>query len=443
MDPLQPQEVVSVSMLNRLARATLQERFPLLWVAGEISSLTRATSGHVYFTLKDEAAQVRCAMFRNRAQLLPWRAENGQQVEVQALVTLYEPRGDYQLTVESMRRAGLGKLYEAFARLRQKLADEGLFAAERKRPLPRFPIRVGIVTSANAAALHDIVSVFARRAPHLRLILFPTQVQGETAPAQICAAIQSASGRKDIDVLIVARGGGSMEDLWAFNDEGVARAIAATSVPVVSGVGHETDATICDFAADIRAATPTAAAELVTAEWIRAAAQLGSLGAAMRGHMHSRLEARMQRLDLLARALLHPGERIERHRQTLALSASRLAASAQRALSETREHLAQLRLRLNRQRVDISPWSGQLALLGQRMTAAARRAADSRRHLLMQREAALAHLSPEATLARGYSIVRDSVGNIVRSSLQLKPGDHVDMRFAQGGATAGVVKLKQ
>jgi exodeoxyribonuclease VII large subunit len=442
MDPFLPQQVISVSVLNRLARAALQERFPLLWVAGEISSLTRAASGHVYFTLKDEAAQVRCAMFRNRAQALPWRAENGQQVEVQALVTLYEPRGDYQLTVETMRRAGLGKLYEAFARLRQKLDDEGLFAADRKRPLPRFPTRIGIVTSASGAALHDIVSVFARRAPQLHLILFPTQVQGEAAPAQICAAIRAADSRKDLDVLIVARGGGSMEDLWAFNDEGLARAVAAASLPVVSGVGHETDVSICDFVADVRAATPTAAAELITAEWVRATEQLASLGAALRTHARKGIEAKMQRADLLARGLLHPGERLKRLRQTLALCASRLAASARRTLGERGERLAQARLRLNRRRVDTAPLGGQLALLGQRLHAATRRDTEERRHALEQWATALSHLNPHATLARGYSIVRDARGNIVRSGGQVAPGDLLDLRFASGGATAGVVEVK-
>lgn len=442
MDPILPQDVVSVATLNRLVRSVLLERFPLLWVAGEISNLTRATSGHVYFTLKDEAAQVRCAMFRNRAQLLPWRAENGQQVEVQALVSLYEPRGDYQLTVETMRRAGLGKLYEAFARLRQKLADEGLFAAGRKRPLPRFPTRIGIVTSASGAALHDIIAVFARRAPHVGLVLFPTQVQGEAAPAQIIAAIRAAGGRDDLDALIVARGGGSIEDLWAFNDEGVARAVAAASRPVVSGVGHETDVTICDFVADMRAATPTAAAELVTAEWVRAAAQLASLDTALRTSARAGLEAKMQRIDLLAHGLLHPGERLARLRQALDLCASRLAAAARRRLGESSERLAQLQLRFGRRRVDVSAKAGQLALLRQRLRAAAQRGTDGRRHALEQWSSALAHLNPEATLSRGYSIARDRRGNIVRSSAQLAPGDQVDLRFGRGGATAEVIAVK-
>jgi exodeoxyribonuclease VII large subunit len=440
MDTPPSQEVISVSTLNRLARGALQERFPLLWVGGEISGLTRAASGHVYFTLKDDTAQVRCTMFRNRAQALPWRAENGQQVEVQALVTLYEPRGDYQLNVESMRRAGIGRLYEAFARLRQKLADEGLFDLERKKPLPQYPRRVGIVTSTSGAAIHDIVSTFLRRAPHVELLIFPSLVQGDAAPAQICTAIDAAVAHGQLDVLIVARGGGSIEDLWAFNDEQVARRVASAPLPVVSGVGHETDTTICDLAADVRAATPTAAAELVSAAWLRASAELAVLRSELQRHMRSTIESRMQRVDLLARALVHPGERLARLRQTVALAGTRLNAAARRSLSESNARLAQLQIRFGRRRFDLSAWSGNLALLRQRLHGAARHSLERRQGAVDCHASALAHLSPQATLERGYSIVRDAHGIIVRSADQLAPGGRIDLSFAHGGATADVVK---
>jgi exodeoxyribonuclease VII large subunit len=251
-----PTDILSVTELNRQARQLLEQRFPLLWVSGEISNLTRAASGHVYFSLKDSQAQVRCVMFRSRAQILPWQLENGLQVEAQALVTLYEARGDFQLNIEAMRRAaiGMGRLYELFVRLREKLAGEGLFDAARKRELPRFPRRVGIVTSPQAAALQDVIATFARRAPHVELIIYPTLVQGAAAPAAIVAALERVTARNECDVLLIVRGGGSIEDLWAFNDEAVARAIAAIPpAPIISGIGHETDTTIADYAADRRA----------------------------------------------------------------------------------------------------------------------------------------------------------------------------------------------
>ena len=264
-------EILTVSELNHQARQTLEQRFALLWVSGEISNLTRAASGHLYFSLKDSTAQVRCAMFRSRAQLVPWKIENGQQIEVQARVTLYEARGEFQLNVEAVRRAGIGRLYELFLQLRDKLATEGLFAAERKRAIPRYPRRIGIVTSPQAAALRDVLAAFRRRAPHVELILYPTLVQGAEAPAAIVAALETAYARNECDLLLIVRGGGSIEDLWAFNDEAVARALAVSPASTISGVGHETDTTIADYVADQRAATPTAAAELASAGWFVAA----------------------------------------------------------------------------------------------------------------------------------------------------------------------------
>ncbi|MBI4757184.1 MAG: exodeoxyribonuclease VII large subunit, partial [Betaproteobacteria bacterium] len=272
-----PDVVLSVAELNRAARQVLERGFPLLWVAGEVSNLARAASGHVYFSLKDAAAQVRCVMFRHRAQLLPWRLDNGARVEARALVTLYEPRGDFQLTVEALRHAGLGALYEAFARLRERLGAEGLFDEAGKRPLPALPRTVGVVSSLQAAALQDVLAALRRRCPHVAVVIYPVPVQGADAARQMAARLLEAGTRGECEVLILARGGGSIEDLWAFNEEAVARALRTCLLPVVCGVGHETDVTIADLASDRRAATPTAAAELVSAGWMEVAAHLPQL----------------------------------------------------------------------------------------------------------------------------------------------------------------------
>ncbi len=434
-------EVLSVATLNRRAREILQQNFPLLWVAGEVSNLTRAASGHVYFSLKDEAAQVRCVMFRNRAQLVTWRLENGQQVEAQALVTLYEARGDFQLNVEGLRRAGLGKLYEAFARLRERLEGEGLFSAERKRDLPRFPHRVGIVTSPQAAALHDILIALRRRAPHLPVVLYPSPVQGDAAGERLAAAIASAGARAaedGIDVLIVTRGGGSIEDLWAFNEEVVARAIAACPLPVVSGIGHETDVCIADFVADHRAATPTAAAELVSAGWFDAADEIAALRASLHRSLRVQLEARMQRIDLLAHRLVHPGQRLARDRQAIAHLATRLDAALARQLRQSVSQVERWRLRLAQARPTLPAVASRVEISGQRLHAAARSSIAAQRARLATFAAALAPLNPQATLERGYSIVRDDQGAVVRSRRQLAAGDAIDVRFADGHVAAHV-----
>jgi len=391
--------ILTVSELNRQARLQLEQRFPLLWVSGEVSNLTRAASGHIYFSLKDAQAQVRCVMFRSRAQLLPWKLDNGQQVEAQALVTLYEARGDFQLTIEGLRRAAtsLGRLYEQFLRLREKLASEGLFDAARKRSLPRVPHRIGLITSPQAAALRDVIAALARRAPHVELIIYPTLVQGAEAPAAIVAALATAVARAECDVLLIIRGGGSIEDLWAFNDEAVARAIAVSPTPTIAGVGHETDTTIADFVADQRAATPTAAAELASAGWFEAAAEVAELSRTLRRTLRQSIETRMQTVDRLALRLIHP--------------AQRLAASQQRV-----DHL-----------------SHRLRQAAHNLTA---RQSDR----LACCSSALAALSPTATLQRGYSIVRNADGQIVRDAALLASGEILNLHFAHGEATAVVEK---
>jgi len=432
--------ILTVSELNRLARSAIEQRLPLLWVTGEVSNLTRAPSGHIYFSLKDNTAQVRCVMFRSRAQTLPWRIENGQQVEAQVLASLYEPRGEFQLNVETLRRAGLGKLFEAFVQLREKLSAQGLFDASGKRALPRFPRCIGIVTSPKAAALHDVLVALARRAPHVPVILYPTLVQGEGAAAQIAAAVAAAGQRAECDVLLVGRGGGSLEDLWAFNDEALALAIRACPIPIVAGIGHETDVTIADMAADVRAATPTAAAELASAGWHAAAEGVAALGLALRQTMRQRLERRMQATDLLAHRLVHPAERVARARQRLSLLAAKLTANADGASHRRAAALAAMQLRFSRLRPTTDTSRNRLSHADRALRQAMTTQITSRRSHLETLRTALAALSPEATLNRGYSIVRRADGGVVRDGATLSEGETLGLRFAKGGGKAVVIK---
>lgn len=437
------QPVLTVSELNRHAKAVLEQTFPLLWVAGEISNFTRAASGHWYFTLKDGQAQVRCAMFRHKSQYMDFKPDNGMQVEVRALVTLYEARGEFQLSVESMRRAGLGALFEAFEKLKARLSLEGLFDPERKQALPAFPQRIGIITSPAAAALRDVLTTLRRRMPNIPALIYPVPVQGEGAAQKIAAAIQLAGQRRECDVLILCRGGGSIEDLWAFNEEAVARAIAACEIPVICGVGHETDFTIADFAADRRAPTPTAAAELATphrADLLQrlAVLQAGLTRQAMRG-----LEQRMQQVDYLARRLLHPGTRIRNQQQHLGHLALRLKQSAPRLVEQQEWRVQRLASRLAAAAPATQALESRLQQLRQRLD----RAMESRlqgHQTSMQRLAAnLQHLNPEAVLERGFSMVRAASGRIVRSSAELSLHEEVSMTFAHGSATARVTSKEE
>ncbi|HET9577127.1 MAG TPA: exodeoxyribonuclease VII large subunit [Usitatibacter sp.] len=426
--------VVTVSELNRRVRALLENQFEMLWVAGELSNVKLAGSGHWYFCLKDPGAQIECAMFRARAQFLDFRPENGLQVEVRARVTLYEPRGNYQLVVEEIRKAGLGALYEAFEKLKARLQAEGLFDAGRKKPIPAFPRAIGIVTSPAAAALRDVLTTLRRRACMTPVILYPAQVQGEGAGAQVARAIQVANARRECDVLIVCRGGGSLEDLWAFNEEVVARAIAASSLPVVSGVGHETDFSIADFVADLRAPTPTAAAAAASADREALCARMAqirrrlardmariaerdrqaleSFGRRLARDMRRILETREQRLDSVARRLLTPAERLERHRARLGELARRMRRALPDAASRDRE----------------------MQRLSQRLRQALARTLELRARRLAALRTALGHLDPTQVLARGYRIVRDAKGHVVLRGAEVAAGDALDVTFSEGGA---------
>ena len=431
--------VVSISELNRRARATLESEFPLLWVAGEISNLTRATSGHVYFSLKDEAAQARCVMFRSRAASIPWRLENGQQVEARVLVSLYEARGDFQLNIETLRRAGLGRLFEAFARLKARLEAEGLFAAEHKRTLPRFPSRIGIVSSPGAAALRDVLVTLQRRAPHLEVILYPSLVQGNSAADDIARAITEAGQRDECSLLLIVRGGGSIEDLWAFNEEVVVRAIASSTLPIISGVGHETDTTITDYVADLRAATPTAAAEIATQGWYAAAGEIADLEAALSRAVQYRVASGQQDLDHLSLRLVHPATRLAQSRDRLALQGSQLDASMARGLRRHRDRLNRAALSLGRTVPRTERCSGVIGLLAQRLDTAIRDQHRKRLNTLDNIAAALAHLNPEATLARGFSIVRDANGELITDASSVQTGQTVSLYLARGSAEASIL----
>lgn len=389
--------VLSVSELNRLAKEVLEQSFPLFWVSGEISNLTRAASGHWYFSLKDAGAQVSCVMFRGRNSYLDWTPKEGDKVEARALVTLYEARGSFQLTIEFLQRAGAGALFEAFEKLKAKLQQEGLFDTAFKQAIPAHPKQIGIVTSPDAAALHDVLTTLRRRMPSIPVVIYPTPVQGKGAANQIANAIHLAHQRNECDVLIICRGGGSMEDLWQFNEEIVARAIANCRIPTISGVGHETDFTICDFVADARAATPTAAAELVSPSREALLSKLKQLGLQLHRNSQDTLNQRAQMLDYLARRLVSPTEKIAQQKQQLAQLGYRLDLSIKQQLQRQQSNLSQIEQNLH-------------------------------------------HLNPQAVLTRGYAFAQTKDGKIINNSAQIKTGDAINLTFGIGEAEAVVSK---
>lgn len=439
------QETLTVSQLNRLAKRLLESHFDYVWIEGEISNLATPASGHWYFTLKDDRAQVRCAMFRNRNQLLRTRPENGQMLRLRARVSLYEGRGEFQLIVEHLEDAGAGALQKAFEALKLKLQNEGLFAAERKRDLPAFPGRVAIVSSRSGAALRDLVTVFGRRFPAIELDLFPVPVQGQDAPEKIVAALDCIYGIEGYDAVVLARGGGSAEDLWAFNDEALARKIAESPVPLVSAVGHEIDFTIADFVADRRAPTPSAAAEMLSPDQRELAARLLGLENNLARQFRRLLKYLEARLAGLRGQLRHPGEKLREQAQRLddlelrmrrALAAGlrhrghdvAVAASGLQAVSPA-ARLQQLRL--------------SLAHLSTRSRRALNQQLARQRHVLELLSARLDSLGPVRTLERGYAIVQDSEGNLVKSASQLSAGDVIRTRLGQGSISSEVLETRE
>ncbi len=430
--------VLSVRELNFAAKQLIEGSLPLLWVRGEVSNFVSAASGHWYFSLKDDMAQVRCVMFRHKSQYLDFKPANGMQVEVLAMATLYEARGDFQLTLEKMRPAGLGALYEAFERLKAKLEGEGLFDAGRKRDLPILPQQIGIVTSPQAAALRDVLRTLANRMPNVPVVLYPVPVQGEGAAQKIAQAINMASRRAECDVLILCRGGGSIEDLWAFNEEVVARAVAASHIPVVSGVGHETDFTIADFVADLRAATPTAAAQAVVPDRQELRQRLAQHRRHLIRAIMRQFEQRMQQTDYLQRRLVHPAQRIRQQGERLTALWQRIRLAQAHILQHRQGHSNSLWQRLRMQRPGVARLQEQQTNLARRLSSAMQHTRDRHDVRLLALQQHLQHLDPQQVLARGYSMVRDARGKVVLSSERIALGERLDIAFAQGGASAVV-----
>lgn len=416
-------QVWSVAALVQAASDALAARFSACTVQGELSNFTRAASGHCYFSIKDAdgvPALLRCAMFRRAASLIDFAPADGQRVELRGRLAVYEPRGELQFVVESMQRAGAGSLYEQFLRLKGQLEAQGLFDASRKRAITRFPARIGVITTLAGAALHDVLTALARRSPHVEVIVYPSVVQGAEAPPALVAALVLASRRAEVDTLILCRGGGSIEDLWAFNDERVVRAVAASQVPVVCGVGHETDVTLADLAADLRAPTPTAAAELAAPARSECLDALGALATRLQRQQRRLLERQQQRLDALALRLARPVEVARRRQQALERLGHRLAIAARRPLEQQHARLDRLALRLVR----------GLALQRER--------AAQRIETLQVR---LDGLDPHHVLARGYAWLADQRGTVVQSVRQLSPGRALDATLADGRAGLVVTRI--
>lgn len=440
---LPERDVWTVSRLNREVRLLVETGLPALWIEGEVSNLARPGSGHLYFSLKDAGAQVRCALWRSAALKLSFVPRNGMQLLVRARVSVYEPRGEYQLIVEYAEEAGEGALRRRFEELKARLRDEGLFDEEGKRPLPRLPARIGVITSPSGAAIRDILHILKRRFPAVPVVIYPVPVQGDGAAAKIAAALALASRRAECDVLILARGGGSLEDLWSFNEEIVARAIRASTIPVISGVGHEVDFTIADFAADRRAPTPSGAAEIAVpdaAEWL---SRLNKDAGRLYNAIGRRLSLKAERLawQLRRLAVAHPGNRLRQHVQRLDDLELRLKRAVGTGLEGRRQRLGRAAATLAAHRP-----GPRLRAAGERLAGLEHRLATAMRHRLEALQAragsaarTLHTVSPLATLERGYAIAtRASDGAILYSAEQVEPGDGIEVRLARGSVSARV-----
>lgn len=391
-------QILNVSDLTRLTKELLETSFPLFWISGEISNFTRAASGHWYFSLKDDRAQVRCVMFKGRNSLVDRMPREGDLIEARATVTLYEARGDFQLTVEFMQPAGLGRLYEAFEQLKQRLQAEGLFDVSRKQAIPTNPQRIGVVTSPDAAALRDVLTAIRRRYPGMGVVIYPTPVQGKDAAARIAQAIGLADQRQEVDTLLICRGGGSIEDLWSFNEEVVARAVADCRLPTISGVGHETDFTIVDFVADLRAATPTAAAELACPDQSQLRQQVMQSRQSLMRTMQSLLRQHAQTLDYLSRRLISPAQQLQQQTQT------------------------------------VKQWQHRLTLAMQQQL-------HRQQRLLQSYANSLQQLNPHQVLARGYAIVKNAQGHAITDTAALSLNEPLQVTLHQGEAEVVVTQL--
>jgi len=392
-------KVFSVKEINRLVRELLEQSFPSFWISGEISNFISASSGHWYFSLKDDEAQVRCTMFKNKNMAADWVPKNGEKIEAKCFIGLYEARGEYQLNIELIRHAGAGLLSEAFNQLKEKLLKEGLFEPSRKKPIPQFPKSIGVITSPTGAAIEDILITLKRRSPHIPIVIYPSLVQGKEAPSAIVKAIETANIRMECDVLILARGGGSIEDLWAFNEEIVARAIVVSKIPTITGVGHETDTTIADFVSDLRAPTPTGAAELVTSHSVELIKTIQTYKNQLNKMIVSVIRELMQKIDYLEKRLISPRQQIQRQKEQIHQYIQRINQNMKNILIQYRLNIDKLKLNLD-------------------------------------------HLSPHAVLSRGYSIITNIDGQIVNNINQLKLDDKIHIQLNHGQADANISDLK-
>ncbi|WP_341666839.1 exodeoxyribonuclease VII large subunit [Alcaligenes sp. SDU_A2] len=432
--------VWTVAQLNRRVSQLLDEHMPVVWVKGEISNFTQAASGHWYFSIKDDKAAVRAVMFRGRAQSVGFVPRAGERFEFRCSVTLYEPRGDFQVQVEGMRRAGQGDLHEAFLRLKNQLQAEGLFDPQRRRPIAPLPACVGVITSLAAAALRDVLTAMARRAPHVRVVIYPAPVQGADAPVRLCQALETAIARAEVDTLLLVRGGGSLEDLWSFNDEALARAVAASPIPVISGVGHETDFTMVDFVADLRAPTPTAAAELACQARADLLDQLGARMGAIRHGMQRHLERASLRLDRAVAMLVSPGQRIAQQQQRLDGLTHRLQRLAGTVPERSQQRLETLVFRLQRNLPQVQPHRQSVDALLRRLQQAGGQGLVLRRQRLQAAQQTLQALSPRLIVNRGYAIVRNAQGQVVQNALDLNIGERLDVELRRGSVSVDVVR---
>ena len=442
----QSPSIYTVSRLNQTVRLLLEQEMGQVWISGEISNFTQPSSGHWYFTLKDDTAQVRCAMFRNSNRRVTFRPQHGQQVLVRANITLYEPRGDYQIIVESMQPAGEGLLQQKYEQLKAKLSEEGLFDQQFKKPLPSSAHCVGVITSKTGAALHDILHVLKRRYPSLPVIIYPTAVQGDDAPGQIVRAIALANARQECDVLIVGRGGGSLEDLWSFNDERVARAIFASLIPVVSAVGHETDVTIADFVADLRAPTPSAAAEVVSRNQLELLRQIQSGQQRLEMAMDYYLANRTRRFTQLHHRLQqqHPQLRLARQQTVLERLRQRMNVAMDTQIKRAVSRQQRVTQRLNQQNPQPKIYRAQTRIqqLEYRLAETLRARLSTTRERFGNAVTHLEAVSPLSTLARGYSVTTATDGKVLKQTTQVNTGDVLTTRLSDGWVESEVKSIK-
>ena len=446
MNASERRTVLTVTQLNRATGQLLGEHFLSVLVEGELSNIAQPSSGHLYFTLKDANAQVRCALFKTQHRRLAFKPENGKQVIVKAQVSLYEPRGDFQLIVEHIEEAGDGALRRTFDALKLKLSQEGLFDTANKKPLPALPQAIGVITSPSGAAIRDILTVLRRRFAAVPVIIYPAAVQGNNAKYEIAAAIALANEQQQCDVIILGRGGGSLEDLWAFNEEIVARAIYASAIPIISAVGHETDVTIADFAADFRAATPSAAAEHATPDQQQWLSRYVQLEARLNLQLQRKLSQKQLALTWLSKRLQqqHPGQKLIRNAQRIDELDTRLNQAMQTKLRHHEHKIAAATAKLWQYNpaVTVANYQQKQAYLSKRLIEVIHHKLERLQQSLLNTSQTLHAVSPLATLGRGYALViNPASGQIIRSTTQLKPGDSVETRLALGRFTSQISEI--